>query len=573
MLPTGATKKPGAETFTGMITQWTVTAGQTITLRGQSGVGATYLFDVDWGDSNTETGITTSAKTHTYTDAGTYPGKISGQFAGFEMGAAGGSNQASLTKFVQWGTETVIQGCYRMFSNCSNMVYSATDSPTITLTPNVSNYTRLDAMFYLCTSITNLNLSGWNWTNPEVVGRTRTMFDNCTNLESLVLTGWNFVNDNESAYMFRRIGSTTTNGCNFEWNNITTLSRNWSYAFNRARLSAFSMENLTFTDPGAGVNLAYMFYQTEFLFNDVDLSTWDVSKVDTMAYMFRSANFTATNTYQLNVTGWDITNLLSMYGWVYESRYLTEIIGLSDLRADSLTTNGFQVAFYNATRLRFDNNNFHDDFGANWNIDRMISSFLGVASQTAASAPPNMTNWNTSIVTLFNSCFQNFEFTAGINYTVFDVSGATNLQAMFYLASGIVNLDMSQSNMSSSVTSMANFGRNHNTLQTVDFTNCDFSGVTTFSHMFFGAPINSLTFDATVSYASLNSAANFLQNNIGGMTTAEYDNFLVRLDTTGLTGSYILAAGDSTYTTGGAGDTARASLVSKGWTITDDGGV
>ena len=57
------------------------------------------------------------------------------------------------------------------------------------------------------------------------------------------------------------------------------------------------------------------------------------------------------------------------------------------------------------------------------------------------------------------------------------------------------------------------------------------------------------------------------------MTTAEYDNFLVRLDTTGLSGSYILTAGDSTYTTGGAGDTARASLVSKGWTITDDGGV
>jgi hypothetical protein len=41
--------------FTGMITEWTVTAGQTITLQGQSGAGATYLFDVDWGDSSTET--------------------------------------------------------------------------------------------------------------------------------------------------------------------------------------------------------------------------------------------------------------------------------------------------------------------------------------------------------------------------------------------------------------------------------------------------------------------------------------------------------------------------------------
>ena len=160
MLPTGATKKPGAETFTGMITQWTVTAGQTITLRGQSGAGATYLYDVDWGDSSTETGITTNAKTHTYTDAGTYTVKISGQFAGWEMGASSATNRNALTNFVQWGTETVIQGAYRMFSNCSNMIYSATDNPTITLTVGVLNYNRVDAMFYLCNSITNLDLSG-----------------------------------------------------------------------------------------------------------------------------------------------------------------------------------------------------------------------------------------------------------------------------------------------------------------------------------------------------------------------------------------------------------------------------
>ena len=113
-----------------------------------------------------------------------------------------------------------------------------------------------------------------------------------------------------------------------------------------------------------------------------------------------------------------------------------EVIGLSDFRGDSLTGNGFERFCYNATRLRFDSNNFHPDFGLNWNVDRMTSSFYGVASQSAASTPPNTTNWNTSIVTLFNSCFQNFEFTSGINYTVFDVSSATTLANMFYQASG-----------------------------------------------------------------------------------------------------------------------------------------
>ena len=90
----------GGESFSGMITEWTVTAGQTITLRGQSGAAATYLYDVDWGDNSTETGITISNKTHTYTDAGTYTVKISGQFAGWKMSSASATDRTSLTNFV-----------------------------------------------------------------------------------------------------------------------------------------------------------------------------------------------------------------------------------------------------------------------------------------------------------------------------------------------------------------------------------------------------------------------------------------------------------------------------------------
>jgi len=384
--------------------------------------------------------------------------------------------------------------------------------------------------------------------------------------------GWNFVNSTSFQTCFARISSQTTNGCDFRWDNLTTASTNFSYALQRAKLSAFSMQNLTFTS--LGVNTQYFFYQTELLFNTLDLSSWvNTSNITKMVYMFRSTNFSGTNTFELNVTGWDTSNVTTMFGWLYECRYLTNIIGLDSLRGDSLTTNGFQVAFYNATRLTFNNNNLHPDFGLNWNITSMDSSFRGIASQSGTSSvPPNTTNWNTSIVSNFANCFQDFEFSTS-NYTLFDVSSATTLNGMFYLASGIVNLDMSQSNMSSSNTTMVNFGRNHNTLQTVDFSSCDFSGVTSFSHMFYGSPINSLTFDNTVSFASLNYAVNFLQNNVGGMTTAEYDNFLVRLDTTGLTGAYTLTAGDSTYTIGGAGETARANLVIKGWTITDDGGV
>ncbi len=54
--------------------------------------------------------------------------------------------------------------------------------------------------------------------------------------------------------------------------------------------------------------------------------------------------------------------------------------------------------------------------------------------------------------------------------------------------------------------------------------------------------------------------------------TSQYDNLLIALNTVGnINGT--LQGGNSTYTAAGAGGTARAALVTAGWTITDAGGV
>jgi surface protein len=287
------------------------------------------------------------------------------------MGGASATDKTSLTNFVQWGTETVIQGVYRMFSQCVNMVYSATDNPTITLEPTVTNYNSASQIFQSCESITNLDLSGWNWTNIELITTTSSMFQYCDFLESLNLTGWNFINVTTLISCLQAIGSQTTNGCNFRWDNLTTASTNFSFILRDAKLSAFSMQNLTFTT--SGVNIGTFFYRTELLFNTLDLSSWvNTSNVTRMRYMFYFVNSIGANTHQLNVTGWDTSNVTDMFGWLTDCKYITDIIGLDSLRGDSLTGINFYSAFYNATRLTFNNYNFHDDFGLNWNIDGMI---------------------------------------------------------------------------------------------------------------------------------------------------------------------------------------------------------
>ena len=111
------------------IMKWTTTSGsQVITLWNQQ--GGTNNYDVDWGDAQTESGITALDKTHTYLNPGTYEVKITGKFAGLNMQRGSATDQLALAEFSNWGTSE-IDGCYKMFYNCENMLYTATDSPDL----------------------------------------------------------------------------------------------------------------------------------------------------------------------------------------------------------------------------------------------------------------------------------------------------------------------------------------------------------------------------------------------------------------------------------------------------------
>ena len=563
-------KDSGGPSFTGMITEWTVTAGQTIRINSQRGVNNN--FDVDWGDGNEETGITVTDKTHTYTDAGTYTVKFSGQYNGFRMGESNGLSQGALTKFVQWGTETIIKGTYQMFKDCTNMLYEATDSPTITLDTSITNYNFSRQMFQNASSVENLNLSDWNWTNPELITTSNEMFENCTDLESINLTGWNFINSNDIIECFRSVG-TNTSGTNLEWNDATLKCNNFTNFCRRANFSSFQMNSLNLTSPTTA-NFGSAFYEAQL--PDLDFSTWsNTDKINNLSNTFRDTNGTSNQEWELNLTNWDTSNVTTMALAFYFARYLTNIVGLSGLSGDSLTSTGFQQTFQKCERLTFNENNFNADFGLNWGATTMSSTFAEVGSLTTGSDAPIFTNWNTSIITNLSSTFKEFKFQPNTTFNMFDVSSATGMISTFHLTENLETLDMSNSNMSNTCTNLTSFCRESGELTTVDFSNCDFSNVTTFLLSFYRCPITSITFDAAVDFGSLINASNFLTNSgvIGSMTTAEYDAFLVRLDTTGLSGAYILSAGVSTYTTGGAGDTARASLVTKGWSITDGGGV
>jgi len=410
-----------------------------------------------------------------------------------------------------------------------------------------------------------MELSGWVIGNENLITQCNNMFQNMNNCEYFNITGLDFTRNTTFAYTFSSLGSTTALGCEFIYDNMTSLSGTFSQTFASAKFSSFSMTDATVTSTSFAMQ--YMFLNTNMVGGaEIDLSNWSGNVIGCI-YTFRGV----LGEPSLNMSGWNTSNVTSFYGMFYLST-INNVTGLSGFSGLSATT--CEKMFYGATYLKFDTNNFDADFGSGWSCTSLKDMFYQTSKNTTSGTVlPDMSNWDTNTITNFGGLYQGFKSSVA-TLVMPDMSGATNVGSMFYTSVGIVNIDFSGSNWSNTVTSLVNLVRNTD-VETIDFSGCDFSGVITLSHFGYCCDISSLTFDALVSFASLDYGHNFLATNCGGgeMTTAEYDHFLVRLDVTGLTGAYSITFGVSKYTIGGAGETARANLVTKGWTITDGGGV
>ena len=119
------------------ITTWETTSdGESITIPTEG--TSTYDYTVDWGDGNSDTGLTGN-KAHTYATAGTYTIKISGTFPRIYFNGGGDSDK--ILSIENWRT-IVWESMNNAFSSCSNLTYNAADAP------NLSNVTSMYDMFY-----------------------------------------------------------------------------------------------------------------------------------------------------------------------------------------------------------------------------------------------------------------------------------------------------------------------------------------------------------------------------------------------------------------------------------------
>jgi surface protein len=437
-------------------------------------------------------------------------------------------------------------------------------------------------MFRGCTSITSLDLSGWQNIDEIVYNQGfQYMFYQMTNLTLLNVSNWTLggATNHNLQYFAQGIGTATT-GCAFTANNFDLTNCAGTLNFLRSsKVSSVSMQNWTLRPfASGGVSLNGMFYAlTSNLASgdiDVDLSTWtNTEGIKNLSNFMRGCKAIG----ELNTTGWDTTNVTTFSYFSNLNYQLTKIEGLSGWDSTSATTcvNMFNYNY----KLSFPTAS--SNFGASWgsnlgsctNFTFMFNRCGFNSGGAALGAAPNIANWDISAATSVTSMFQQAVFTTALTPTNWDFSSFSgSFSGFFYGAKGFGGgtLDLSTWTIPNTVTNMTNFARGIDATTLIFGTNCNFSGVTTMQYFAYVSSLTTLTFPATVSFAACTSWVNAFTSVT--LDPTSYDAILVRNDATNANTPVTLTGGSSKYTKApSAAATARAALVTLGWSITDGG--
>ena len=534
----------GPEAF---VTEWTVGAGDTIMLPAYS-TGSIMNYDVDWGDGNSDSNITTVDKTHTYVDAGTYQVIITNQLGSFRMGNASATEQGYLTNMVQWGTDNIWSSIRKMFRECSNMAYDATDYPNVT---NLVENAQISEVFYGCDSIVNLDLS--NWTNTGNFTYAHNTFREMGGLRTINLTGWNTSNITYLAYTFYLSGD-PVNGCDFIMPNLDMSSvTSASNCFRGAIVKSMDISGWTWRAAGVQLN---SFIQAlhegsssgAFTVNAANWLPASGGSITTFSSFMRDTEATS-----IDLTGVDTSNVTSWAYAFYLNPNLTHITGLSEFDASSTVNvdsmfRGNLIQDFGAGATT----NFGSDWGPNLgSCTNFTNMFYQTGLTTPGSAVPYVTDWDVSGAITMNNTFWDLKWAGGGNpdTSTWEIPGTVTTLANFIRSGSFTELDLSNANV-------------------------DFSGVTSFiSFAMSTSGLTRLLLNSTLAkpgFTSVTSMSNFL--NGATLVTGDYDELLLKLDAGGQSGPIPLHGGGSKYSAGAAA-TAHSNLSGKGWVITDGGPV
>lgn len=505
-------------------------------------LGGTYNFTVNWGDNSALSTITAyndAAITHTYAEEGLYEIRVDGTITGWRIANAG--DRLLYRDIKNWGTLRLGATSGAQFRGCTNLTVSAKDELDLTGVSNFSSMfvsdaslgtikfknatpTNLMQMFYNCTSLVSLDLSGFNTSN---VTNASLMFYGCENLEILNIAGW----DTGNITTFESFVQLCTN--------LTTLDTNW----NTAKVTTFRRS-----------------FEGCSVLTSIDTSSWDVSKVTSFYQTFYNCKLLTSigdtsswtpslvQTYQSIFSNCELINGLSTSGWVTENTIMLNQMFSYCLALQNISTVGWDTS----------------------NVTNMDQTFYRCNSLVSL----DVSSFDVGKVTGLFKTFTNLLLVPVIDLSAWNLSaGITTLQETFYHCESITELDLSGFDVSS-VTSLFGTFLGCVSLNSLDLSGWGTSIVTDMRQMLEGCvSLSDLVihhFDIT----SVTTMSSMFSNANNALSTSEYDAILIGWSgqTTPKT-NVSVHFGDAKYSTGDA-TTARGVLTGTyGWVITDGGQV
>ena len=226
-------------------------------------------------------------------------------------------------------------------------------------------------------------------------------------------------------------------------NEIKPMSTSWWF---KSCANLVIIENIEYLNTSQVKNMSYMFYGCEKLTN-IDLSTFDTSRVTNMMFMFGKSNGDGGNDMALREitfgSKFDTTNVLDMQQMFKRCSSLTNL----DLNAfDTKKADNMRCMFENCASLtNLDLNNFNTT-----NVTNMDNMFLGCCNLTSL----DISHFDTRNVTTMNGMFKRCANITNLDLSSFDTNKVTDMNSMFYGCDSLLSLDLSSFN-TSNVTNMA----------------------------------------------------------------------------------------------------------------------
>jgi len=250
-------------------------------------------------------------------------------------------------------------------------------------------------------------------------------------------------------------------------------------------------ENLTSVPanlPSTITNLDYAF-SGAYIFNDVDIRSWNVSNVTSMRYLFYN-----TGNFNQNLNTWNTQNVTNMQGMFYNSYIfnqdisswnVSKVTNMSEMFRGNYTFNQpignwTTTALTNTSYMFASSNAFNKPLN-NWNVKSVTDMSGMFYNASNFNQPLNL--WNTENVTTMYQTFRGANV-FNENISTWNTGKVTNMKEMFYGAT-VFNQNLGNWNVSN-VTDMSSMFTATNAFNQ-DLNNWNVSKVTRMPWMFSNA--------------------------------------------------------------------------------------